>query len=144
MPEVIVLLPLKEMMPESLFCPSFFPLYFDPIPHAESNSIGMEYLSAIFILSYFFIHNIFLVLIGIIFSLYLININLINKLIGSIDKNLLIEKYTIALNKSTKITESNPINIESKEEDTKLTLVETIEELGFIPSVDKNDEPDAA
>ena len=104
----------------------------------------MEYLSAILILSYFFIHNIFLVLIGIIFSLYLININLINKLIGSIDKNLLIEKFTIALNKNAKITESSPINIESKEEDTKLTLAETIEELGFIPSIDKNDESTAA
>ena len=40
----------------------------------------IEYLSPIMVFSYFFIHNIFLVLIGITFSFYLININMINNL----------------------------------------------------------------
>ena len=97
----------------------------------------IEYLSATLILSYFFIHNIFLVLIGIIFSIYLININYINRIIRSINKNLIREKVSIELNNNDKAAKSNPNEIESNKEDKKLTLVETIEELGFIPSIDK-------
>ena len=99
----------------------------------------IEYLSAALSLSYFFVHNIFLVLIGITFSLYLINSNYIHSLIRSINNRLLIKKFTLEVNKNDKTTESNSIIIESNLEDTKLTLVETIEELGFIPSIDKDD-----
>ena len=104
----------------------------------------IEYLSATLILSYFVVHNIFLVLIGVTFSLYLININFINSFIKSINKNLFIKKVSKELNKNDKVIKSNSINVESKKEDTKLTLVETIEELGFIPSIDKNEESRAA
>ena len=104
----------------------------------------LEYLSFTLILSYFFVHHIFLVLIGIIFSLYLININYLNNLFRSIDKHFVIKKSTIDLNENNKIKISNSSNIESSEEDTQLTLVETIEELGFIPSVNKNDDINAA
>ena len=104
----------------------------------------IEYISATLIFSYFFIHNIYLVLIGITFSLYLININLINRIIKSIYKNLVSKKESIELNAKDKEVETKPINKQSTKEDTKLTLVETIEELGFIPSLDNSDETNVA
>ena len=105
---------------------------------------AIEYLSSTLVLSYFFIHNIFLVLIGITFSLYLININFINKIIKSIYKNLVNKKESIELNANDMEIKTNAINKKSTKEDTKLTLVETIEELGFIPSLDNSDETNVA
>ena len=104
----------------------------------------IEYLSSILVLSYFFIHNISLVLIGITFSLYLININFINRIIKSINEKLLNKKESIDLNVNDKEIKTNPINKKSTKEDTKITLVETIEELGFIPSLDNSDETNVA
>ena len=104
----------------------------------------IEYLSSILVLSYFFIHNISLVLIGITFSLYLININFINRIIKSSNEKLLNKKESIDLNVNDTEIKNNPINKKSTKEDTKLTLVETIEELGFIPTLDKNDESNVA
>ena len=101
---------------------------------------AIEYLSSTLVLSYFFIHNIFLVLIGITFSLYLININFIK----SIYKNLVNKKESIELNAKDTGIETNLTNKKLTKEDTKLTLVETIEELGFIPSLDNNDETNVA
>ena len=105
---------------------------------------AIEYLSSTLVLSYFFIHNIFLVLIGITFSFYLININLINKIIKSIYKNLVNKKESIELNAKDTEVETNPINEQSTKKDAKLTLVESIEELGFIPSLDNSDETNVA
>ena len=104
----------------------------------------IEYLSPIMIFSYFFIHNIFLVLIGITFSLYLININMINNLKKSIYKNVAVKNESKDLNKNDKEVTSNTINIKSTKEDKKLTLVEEIEEFGFIPSIDKKNNSNAA
>ena len=104
----------------------------------------IEYLSPTFIFSYFFVHNIFLVLIGITFSLYLININMINNFKKSINKNLIIKKESKESNKNDKKINSNTINIKSTKEDKKLTLVEAIEEFGFIPSIDKKNSSNAA
>ena len=104
----------------------------------------IEYLSPTLVLSYFFIHNIFLVLIGIIFSFYLINVNFINRIIKSFYKNLVNKKESIDLNATDTKLETNPINKQSTKEDPKLTLVETIEELGFIPSLDNSDETNVA
>ena len=104
----------------------------------------IEYLSPIMVFSYFFIHNIFLVLIGITFSLYLININMINNLKKSISKNLVIKNESKDLNKNQKKINSNTINLKSIKEDKKLTLVEEIEEFGFIPSIDKKNNTHAA
>ena len=104
----------------------------------------IEYLSPIMVFSYFFIHNIFLVLIGITFSLYLININMINNLKKSIYKNLAVKNEFKDLNKNEKKINSNTINIKSTKEDKKLTLVEEIEEFGFIPSIDKKNNSNAA
>ncbi|ABM76186.1 Hypothetical protein NATL1_16291 [Prochlorococcus marinus str. NATL1A] len=105
---------------------------------------AIEYLSPTLVFSYFFIHNIFLVLIGITFSLYLININMINNLIKSINKNLVIKNQSKDLNKKDKEINSININIKSNKENMKLTLVEEIEEFGFIPSVDKKNNSNAA
>jgi len=104
----------------------------------------IEYLTPILILSYFFVHNIFLVLIGIVFSLYLLNINMINYIKESIIKNLNTKKEFKEANKIDKEFNLNNINIRSTKEDSKLTLVEEIEELGFIPSMDKEDNTNAA
>ena len=104
----------------------------------------IEYLSPTLVFSYFFIHNIFLVLIGIIFSLYLININMINNLKKSILKNLAVKNESKDLNKNQKKINSNTINLKSTQEDKKLTLVEEIEEFGFIPSIDKKNNSNAA
>ena len=104
----------------------------------------VKYTSPILILSYFFIHNIILVLIGITFSLYLINININNNLKKSIDKKFFIINESKDLNKKDKKINSNTINIKSTKEDKKLTLVEEIEEFGFIPSIDKKNNTNAA
>jgi len=104
----------------------------------------IEYLSPIMVFSYFFIHNIFLVLIGITFSLYLININMINNLKKLIYKNLAVKNESKDLNKNQKKINSNTINLKSTKEDKKLTLVEEIEEFGFIPSIDKKNNSNAA
>ena len=104
----------------------------------------IEYLSPTLVFSYFFVHNIFLVLIGIIFSLYLININMFNNLKKSINKKLFIKNKSKDLNKNNKEIIYNTIDIKSTREDKKLTLVEEIEEFGFIPSIDKKNNSNAA
>ena len=50
----------------------------------------------------------------------------------------------ILANKNDKESNCNTINIKSTKEDSKLTLVEEIEELGFIPSIDKKNNSNAA
>ena len=112
----------------------------------ETNKINqlIEYLSPIMVFSYFFIHNIFLVLIGIMFSLYLININMINNLKQSIYINLAVKNESKDLNKNQRKINSNTINLKSTKENKKLTLVEEIEESGFIPSIDKKNNSNAA
>ena len=104
----------------------------------------VEYIPSMLILSYFIFHNIFLVLISIIFSFYLINIDMIDNIKKSIINNLTIKKESKASNKNIKKIKSNTINIKSTKEDNKLTLVEEIEESGFIPSIDKNNNTNAA
>ena len=104
----------------------------------------IEYFSPTLIFSYFFIHNIFLVLIGITFALYLININMINNLKKSINKNVAVKNKSKDFNKNEKKINYNTINIKSTKEDKKLTLVEEIEEFGFIPSIDKKNKSNVA
>ncbi len=104
----------------------------------------IEYLSPILVFSYFFVHNIFLVLIGIAFSLYLININMFSNLKKSMNKNLVFKNQSKDLNKNNKEINSKPIDIKSTKKDKKLTLVEEIEEFGFVPSIDKKNNTNAA
>ncbi len=104
----------------------------------------MEYLSLALILSYLFIHNILLVIIGIALSIYLININSLNRIIVSINEKLVSKKRARGLDKHVKEITYNSKNIKSNKEDSKALLVETIEELGYIPSLDKHDDSQAA
>ena len=104
----------------------------------------IEYLSPTLVFSYIFIHNIFLVFIGILFSSYLININMFNNLKKSMHKNLVLKNQSKDLYKKNKEINSKPIDIKSTKKDKKLTLVEEIEEFGFIPSIDKKNNTNAA
>ena len=67
-----------------------------------------------------------------------------NNLKKSINKNLAVKNESKDLNKNEKKINSNTINIKSTKEDKKLTLVEEIEEFGFIPSIDKKNNSNAA
>ena len=69
---------------------------------------------------------------------------MINNLKKSIYKNFAVKKESKDLNKNDKKLNSNTINIKSTKEDKKLTLVEEIEEFGFIPSIDKKNNSNAA
>ena len=69
---------------------------------------------------------------------------MINNLKKSIYKNLVVKNETEDFNKNEKKINSNTINIKSTKEDKKLTLVEEIEEFGFIPSIDKKNNSNAA
>ena len=100
----------------------------------------LQYLSPILIISYFFIHKIFIVLVGITISLIIININYIDEFYRSIIKRLTIKDVSREPSKNKKPIKSDSNNIELIKDDSKLTLVETIEELGFIPSIDKDDD----
>ena len=104
----------------------------------------VEFCCPTLIFSYFFLHNIFLVLIGILLSIYLINIANIQILLRSIyikyDKK-------IKTNNSKNNIESLVSNRTKKElmnEKSKLSLAEIIEEVGFIPSSEKNENKNAA
>tara|TARA_Y100001968_G_C19286136_1_gene681781 strand:+ start:380 stop:721 length:342 start_codon:yes stop_codon:yes gene_type:complete len=99
-----------------------------------------EYLPLSLILSYFYIHNIFLVLIGIILSLYFINIDFIHRFYRSINKELAKGKASREISKNDMVIKNDSIQIKSNKEYNNLTLVESVEKLGFIPSkdIDKN------
>ena len=94
----------------------------------------LKYISFIFVLSFFAFHNIVLVLIGIIFAIFEINKNYIYSFFSFI-RNKSPNTETKELEEEDRIT---AIIIKSEKEDIKLSLVEQIEELGFIPSLHKN------
>ncbi len=100
----------------------------------------IEYLPPIFIISYFVFHNILLVLIGTTFSLYLININFINKLARNINKKLISLYLFRVVNQNDKSIKADSILMKTEKKESKFKLVEEIEELGFIPSADKHDD----
>ncbi len=102
----------------------------------KTNQI-LEFLSPSLIISYFFIHNIFLVLIGIIFSLYLINVDNINSIKRFINKILLFNIVLKDSNENDNKRNSSSTDIKSIKKEIKPTLAEEIEELGFIPSIQK-------
>lgn len=65
---------------------------------------------------------------------------MINNLKKSINKNSVLKSESIDLNKNDKEKNSNTINTnitKATKNENKLTLVEEIEEFGFIPSIDK-------
>ncbi len=91
-----------------------------------------EYIPLILVLSFVILHNIYLVITGIILSLFIINKEKINTHIksnkGEIKKN----------------NEERKDKKELVKENSVVSLVDKIEELGFIPSIDNEDDNYAA
>ena len=100
----------------------------------------IEYLSLTMILSYVLVHNIYFVFIGLIFSIYMINKNHINSLMKSFRNNVFIDKLSKEVRKNEHVRISNSTNIDSNKVKRDLTLVESIEELGYIPCMDKQND----
>ena len=94
-----------------------------------------EYFPLILVLSFLVLHNIYLVISGIMLSILTLNKEKINKYIKS---NKIKKKENI----KEKIENKN--SKELIKENSVLTLVEKIEELGFIPSKDNEDDNYAA
>ena len=101
------------------------------------------FLSPFLILSYFIIHKIILVLIGIIMSLYLINIKKVESSVRYIISIFSIKKTNNIQFSKNKI-DNNSNSEDNDKINSKLSLVETIEELGYIPSIEKKDISNAA
>ena len=94
----------------------------------------LDYLSFILIISFFYHNNINLVFIGIVISLYSINRNLVNQKLGFINtKSIKIQSET----HNTSITKTTK-EIEVDIYESNYVLVEKVEELGFIPSRNRN------
>ena len=112
------------------------------------NKVKMKNLLELFcptlILSYFFIHNILFVIIGILLSIYLINTDIVKKLSDYFDSNPFIEDLTINPKNNDVSMDSKSIDIDVVNQDSNLKLVDIIEESGFIPSVDKIKDINAA
>ena len=99
----------------------------------------LNFLAPTLIFSYFMIQNIYLVVIGIIISLYLINIKSIDRIIISIyDFCIKLNSYK-KFNTKSKVIKNKFYNENFIDSNPKQSLVEKIEELGFIPSLDKKD-----
>ena len=92
----------------------------------------IKYSSLGLVLSYILLHNIYIVIAGILFSLYELNKNRINSLMryifNSKENNMYVKKFDIK-NSSEIIINKNI---------QKIKLVEQVEESGFIPSKDSN------
>ena len=101
------------------------------------NFILVEYLSLALVLSFFIIHNIYLDFIGIGLAL----LSMKKKLIINIINTKLFIKHKKIKSKIEKDKSENLITIKDK---PILSLVETIEESGFIPSIDKEKDNNAA
>ncbi len=99
----------------------------------------MESLSLLLVTSFFIFHNIYLVLIGV-FLAYL----LINK--DNLEISVRFKKKKILENKDETIDDrkSEYRMIESENRASTLSLVETIEEYGFIPNANEKDKGNAA
>ncbi len=96
------------------------------------NSKLIKYSSLGLVLSYILIHNIYIVIAGILLSLYELNKNKINS----------IKSYIFFSNKNNTNLKIIDINNSSKiiinKNVQNLKLAEEVEELGFIPSKDRN------
>ena len=95
----------------------------------------LESLSLVLVLSYFLINDIKLVFIGIIFSIYQINKNSIHSTIELL-KNKQIDDDGVKM--------TDPIEINTNDQASRYSLVDTVEELGFIPSIKNEEDKDVA
>jgi len=100
----------------------------------------LEYLSLLLVISFVVFHNIFIVLAGIVLSLYIIN----NKLIDDSLEFIISKTKFSQSNKKISSVLKPKLIIETKKDDSQISLVEAIEESGYIPSIEKNTKQDAA
>ena len=100
----------------------------------------IDYLSIILILSYFVFHIIKLVFVGMFLSIYSINRNSILNFIKVINNIGLGQKKIMKVSKM----KIQPKCSDQVLENSEINLVEKIEELGFIPSIDDIDDTNAA
>ena len=107
---------------------------------SKNNSVDrMEYLSLALVLSFFLLHNINLVLLGIIIALLTIN----KKYIYSIIKLDKTKSFNKKVNPETLISKESK-STDLYREDSIISLAEKIEEIGFIPSSEKSNDSHAA
>tara|TARA_Y100001968_G_C19348956_1_gene713582 strand:+ start:1022 stop:1345 length:324 start_codon:yes stop_codon:yes gene_type:complete len=104
-----------------------------------SNVNPPKHLSLILVLSFLVLHKIYLVMAGIIIALLELNKNYIINLIEIKNKSL--DKEQIEINRSFDIETKK---IDRKRENNRHSLVEKIEELGYIPSIEKENDTNAA
>ena len=97
----------------------------------------IEYLSLILVLSFFIIHNIYLEFIGIGLAILSINKSVIISIFNAI---IVINDKKIKSNQQKETLK----NLNTIKDKSILSLVETIEESGFIPSIDKDVDNNAA
>tara|TARA_B100000579_G_scaffold64592_1_gene47817 strand:+ start:425 stop:745 length:321 start_codon:yes stop_codon:yes gene_type:complete len=97
----------------------------------------IEYISLLLVLSYTLFHNIYAVFIGI--AIAIISIN--KKLLISLNKTFFYK--TLLVKKDDKLIVIKKTEIE-KDVKKQVSLVEIIEESGFIPSIDNKDDNIAA
>ena len=104
------------------------------------NNTLTNYLSLILVLTYFIFHSIILVLMGISLSLYVIYKDSLKSLL---DKFKTKKSKEESIEPSDCIIEDNA-NKQMINDNSKDRLVDIVEELGFIPSIDMNDDINAA
>ena len=104
----------------------------------------IELLSLTLILSYFFNNNIIPVLIGVVISLCLIKKDHFNKVTNYLKLIYFRAKESTGYRKENKLIKKNDNNITKEDIESQFSLVESIEELGFIPSLDKNNDCNTA
>ena len=102
----------------------------------------IEYLSLALVLSYFLIKSIVIVILGISLAIYIINKRLIDNFI-KINKDKISIKDNIKVNNDPD-SEIKSVKQKSKKIDSLLSLVDIIEESGFIPSIEKDESSNAA
>ena len=101
---------------------------------------NMEYLSLSLVMTFLLIHNIYLVFIGMILAIYLINKKYINDIIEKLNKR----KFNDEEIKIDSSISKASIIIDLIDEDLNYSLVEKVEESGIIPSLVKDDNDIAA
>ena len=100
----------------------------------------LEYLSLLLVISFVVFHNIFIVVAGIVLSLCIINKKLIDDSLKFIISKTKLSKSN---KKISSVLKPTPL-IDTKKDDSQISLVEAIEESGYIPSIEKNTKQDAA
>tara|TARA_B100001029_G_scaffold163791_1_gene154182 strand:- start:818 stop:1135 length:318 start_codon:yes stop_codon:yes gene_type:complete len=96
----------------------------------------MEYLALMLVMSYFIFHSILLVIIGILYSIYFIYKDTLQNYI---------KKSKLFYSRQVKEMQDDMQHaLGEKDKSSRLSLVEKIEETGFIPSLDKKEDNEAA